>query len=272
MNQGIMLMNRLLFVLLCTLSFALPASAHDSWVQTNTNLIRTGDAIHIDLMLGNHGNEHRDFKLAGKVDLAAATLDIIAPDGKSYDIKPKLTDQGYEPGTGYWTASFICKAPGLYMVAHTYDKVVSYAPERSVKSSKTFFLVSQSLDSPPMDGKGFDRVMGYPLELVALDNPVTPMGPGQPLRVKLLLHGQPLANTRVSFIPRGVELRKDFDTRYERKTDEKGIAEFEPNQANSYLIVAHYLDESAGGKNYKSTKYSATMTLFVPAICPCCGE
>lgn len=87
----------------CALTIALLACvgcgfalAHDTWVQPNTNLIRTGDAIHIDLMLGNHGNEHRDFKLASKLSAdQIQSFDVIAPDGKKYDLKPDLIDLGY---------------------------------------------------------------------------------------------------------------------------------------------------------------------------------
>src|SRR5437588_9243193 len=104
------------------------ALAHDPWVQTNTNVVRTGDNVHIDLMFGNHGNDHRDFKLAGKVDLAAATLAVFDPDGKSYDLKGKLSDLGYAPKEGFWTTAFTPAKPGLYLVAQTSDKVVSYAP------------------------------------------------------------------------------------------------------------------------------------------------
>ena len=76
----------------------------------------------------------------------------------------------------------------------------------------------------------------------------------------------------VSFIPRGQTLKEGFDDRFERKTDETGTATFEPNDANYHLIVAHHADDKAAGEGYTSTKYSATISLFVPAICPCCGE
>ena len=82
----------------CALTIALLACvgcgfalAHDTWVQPNTNLIRTGDAIHIDLMLGNHGNEHRDFKLASKLSAdQIQSFDVFAPDGKKYDLNTSI--------------------------------------------------------------------------------------------------------------------------------------------------------------------------------------
>lgn len=248
------------------------ALAHDTWVQTNTNIVRVGDAIYIDLMLGNHGNDHRDFKLAGKVDPAAVTLSVIAPDGKTHDLKPSLADLGYAPKEGYWTTRFLTDQPGLYTIAQTSDAVVSYAPTRSVKSGKTFFVAGKSMDAVPIDNPGFDKPLGHALELVPLTNPVTPMGPGTVLRVKLLFKGKPVAGETISFIPRGQALKEGFDDRFERKTDSDGVATFEPKEANYYLVVAHRSDDTEGGEGYTSTKYSATMSLFVPAICPCCGE
>ncbi len=246
--------------------------AHDTWVQTNTNLIRSGDAVHIDLMLGNHGNEHRDFKLASKVSLEGCSLRVIAPGGKRYDLKDRLTDTGYTPKEGFWTSRFVTSVPGLYVVEHAVDKLVNHGtPARSLKSAKTLFVVSKSLDRVPQDNPGFDRAFGHALEIVPVTNPVTPMGPGQKLTVKLLLKGQPLANSQVSFIPRSETLTEVFDDRFERKTDANGLASFAPKSGDYYLVVAH-LKTDESGDGYEATSYSATLTVFVPEICPCCGE
>ena len=73
------------------------AAAHDTWVETNTNLIRARDAVYINLKLGNHGNHHRDFKIASKIDLEGCSLNVIDPAGKTYDLISELTDTGYAP-------------------------------------------------------------------------------------------------------------------------------------------------------------------------------
>lgn len=258
--------------LILLLAAASSAPAHDTWVETNTNLIRSGDAVYVDLKLGNHGNNHRDFKLASKVGLQDCTLNVLSPDGKSYDLKTELFDTGYAPKEGYWTAKFVPAHPGLYMIAHQLDRVVSYAPVRSIKSAKTFFVVSPSLDRVSTKNLGFDQVLGHSLEIVPLTSPVTPMGPGQPITVQLIYNGKPMANARVSFIPHGHQLKKDYDPDYERKTDIEGQATFTPRDGNAYLVVAHHKEPDEAGKNYESTKYSATLTVLVPEICPCCGE
>lgn len=261
---------------LTLLTFALlltsPALAHDTWVQTNTNLIRGGDAVHLDLMLGNHGNDHRDFKLASKTSLEGVTFRVRGPNDQTYDLKSRLNDLGYTPKEGFWSAKFSAAEPGLYIVDHTVDRIVNHGRAmRSLKSGKTCFVVSRSLDNVPSENPGFDRVLGHPLELVPEANPVTPMGPDVPIRVRLLFKGQPLADARVSFIPRGTTLAEDFDPQYERRTNENGRASFTPTDGNYYLVVVHHeTDESGDG--YVGTKYSATFTVFVPDVCPCCGE
>ena len=86
---------------------------------------------------------------------------------------------------------------------------------------------------------------------------------------------KPLAGERISFIPRGATLKNGFDETYERTTDAKGEASFEPTEANYYLIAAHKTEPkesgTLGGKAYEFTKYGATLTVYVPRLCPCCG-
>lgn len=247
-----------------------PVLAHDTWVETNVNLLRTGDAVFVDLKLGNHGNDHRDFKLASKVDLEPCTLTVTDPDGTSYDLLPGLVDTGYAPKEGYWTTKFVPAKPGMYVVSHTFDKVVHHGkPVRSIKSSKTCFVASNLLDRVPYLNPGFEKPFGHALEIVPMSNPVTPMGPGETIRVQVLFQGKPLPETVVSFIPQSVPLTEDFDDRYERTTDADGRASFIPKTGERFLVVVHHQTDE-GGDGYGETAYAATLTVYVPEICPCC--
>jgi len=263
--------------LLCALALCAPcAFAHDTWVETNTNVYRVGDVTHVDLKLGNHGNDHRDFKLASKLDPSATKFEVVAPDGKRFDLKTDLMDMGMAPKEGYWSATFTGSKAGIYCVLASSDNVVSYAPERSIKSAKTFFMESKSLDRVSPNVKGYSTRDGFPLELVPESSPIAPMGVGEPLALRLYFQGKPLANTKISFIPEGATLKEGFDGRYEAMTNQNGRATFIPKEAKRYLAVAHvYTKENgadANGKHYDTTKYSATLCVYVPAICPCCGE
>ena len=159
--------------------------AHDTWVQPNTNLVRTGDAVHIDLMLGNHGNDHRDFKLASKLSAdSVQAFAVLAPDGKTYDLKPALADLGYAPKEGFHSAKFVTGKSGLHVAYQTSDAVVNHGtPVRSVRSAKTYFVAGDSLDKLPKDLPGFDKPLGHAIELVPAANPVLGAGPGGYRRV-----------------------------------------------------------------------------------------
>lgn len=267
-------MRRLLLVAPFALALvAVPGPAHDTWVQTNTHIVRTGDAVHIDLLLGNHGNDHRDFKIAGKLPAeSVGAFRIFAPGGKSYDLKPDLADLGYAPKEGFHTAKFAPAKGGLYVAAQSSDGVVNHGkPVRAVRSAKAYFVASDSLDKVPANLPGFDTPLGHAFELVPEVNPVAPMGPGAAIKVKLLLAGKPLAGERVSFVPRGAALKEGLDPEYERVTDKDGRASFTPKTGNYYLVVAHRETDEKGDK-YESTKYAATLTVFVPEKCPCCAD
>ncbi len=260
-------------VLLVAALVAMSARGHDTWVQANTNLVRTGDVVHIDLMLGNHGNEHRDFKLASKIGLNGIKgMEVLGPGTYRLDLKQDLVDLGLAPKEGFHSARFVPDKPGLYAVIQTMDRVVNHGrPVRAVKSAKTYFGASDSLDKPALDFKGFEKPLGHELELVFLSNPVSPVGPGTAIKVQLFHKGKPLAGSKVSFIPRGTTLKEGIDSDYERITDKDGKASFTPKIGTFHLIVAHLQTEEKG-EGFEATGYSAALTVFVPQKCACCGE
>lgn len=246
------------------------ASAHDIWIEPSTNVVRAGDWLSLSLMLGNHGNEHRDFRLAGKVSPGDGTLSVVGPDGRKLDLTPNLLDVGYTPQEGYWTTRFGPTKPGLYTAVSLFDKVMSYAPVRDVKCAKACFVVSKSLDKVSRVNPGFDRVVGAPFEIVPLSNPITPMGPGETLRVRVLYRGKPMKGVRVGFVPRGAEAKGILDPAYEKTTGADGTVQMTLKEANAYLVAAHWTDRSAKGQGYDSVNYSATLFVIVPGLCPCC--
>ncbi|MFN9369276.1 MAG: DUF4198 domain-containing protein [Planctomycetia bacterium] len=246
------------------------ASAHDTWVQTATAVVRPDDVVHVDLALGNHGNDHRDFKLAGKLSsLEQATLAVHTPRGRTIDLVPDLVDLGYAPKEGYWSARTIAAEEGLHCIAHTLDRV--HGTKRTRKSAKAYFLVTRSLDTPPLSAAGnFATPLGHPLELVLETHPVLRAGPGREIKVRLLFRGQPLADERVSFIPRGAQLAEGFDPHFERRTDAEGRCSYTPREGNYLLVVARRTDADDRGPGHDRTVFSATLVLAVPQRCGCC--
>ena len=249
----------------------LPASAHDTWVQASPRLVRPGDVVYADLFLGNHGNDHRDFKVAGKLaSLEGTTLEVIAPDGSRTDLVPAAIDLGLAPREGFWSARHVPGESGLHCLAHT--RVGTHLGKRGIKSGKTYFVATDTLDTPPAGGLPHAEPLGHPLELVPEVHPVLENGAGKNIVVRLLLRGEPLADHRVSFIPRGAVLADGFDPAYERRTDAAGRCRFEPREGNLVLVVAHLDAPEESGADFQRTVYSATLILDVPQRCVCCDE
>jgi uncharacterized GH25 family protein len=245
--------------LLTALLLPLTAAAHDPWVQVNVVKQEAKQPVYADLMLGNHGNGHRDFLLASKIPLEASTLTLVGGNGAVTDLKPGIVDTGSEEKEGYWSVKIPSPAAGLQCVTHTYDAVVKYAPKRVVKSAKTYFISAAGNEG----GVTFSQPLGHALEIIPLDDP-TKATAGTKLKVRVLLKGQPLADTVVSCIPRGVELDTGFDANHEAKTDAKGEAELPLPEANRYLVVTHKKAPEETGENHSAgTDYAATLTLLV---------
>ncbi len=250
--------------LTCITAATRATNAHDTWVEVNTPEVRNGNVVYVDLKLGNHGNDHRDFKMHSLITLDKVKLAVKMPCGCTKDIKPGLTATASEPKQGYWTTRYTTTKPGLHVVAHELDTL--HGRTRAIKSAKTYFFVG----SDPAATKGplseCSAPLGHPLELIPLTNPVTESGPNKPIRVQVLFEGKPLANGRVSFIPRGQQLAEGFDETFERRTDDKGIAEFTPTEANIVLIAVHHDEPGRSGEGFDSTKFSATLTVAVPEV------
>ena len=262
-----------IFAVVAGLTLIGQAFAHDIWIEANQSLFRIGEPVSLSLMLGNHGNHHRDFRMASKVQAGQQNLSVISPDGKSLDLTTNLIDNGYEPKEGFWGGTFQGDKAGIFQAVSTFDQVMSYAPVRDIKCAKTYFALSQTLDNPKKVDVGFQRPVGAPLELIPVSNPVFELGVGTSFSVKLLYKGMPLKDTVVSFIPKGVTLSGEVDSKYEAKTDSKGVATVSLVQAGQWLIAAHVTDANASGEGYKSIGYSATIHIRVPNVCPCCiGE
>lgn len=257
------LTTQFLALMVAVASVTSVSNAHDTWVEVNSPEVRKGNVVYVALKLGNHGNEHRDFKLHSLITLDHVKLAVNMPCGCTKDIKPGLTATASEPKQGYWTARYTSTKPGLHVVSHELDTL--HGKIRAIKSAKTYFVVGSDAGATKGPLAKCSAPLGHPLELIPLTNPVTESGPGLPIRLRVIFENKPLAGARVSFIPRGQQLKEGFDEQFERRSDEKGIVEFTPADANLILAVAHHLEPTRSGDGFDSTHYAATLTIAVPA-------
>lgn len=247
------------------------AHAHDTWLQASPRLVQPDDVVHVGLFLGNHGNEHRDFKIAGKFrSLEGVKVGVIGPDKRTTDLVPDMVDLGYALKEGYWTPRFVPATAGLHCVAHCREGVRHGA--MGFKGGKAYFSASESLDSPAKPETTLPEPLGHSLELVLESHPVLACGPGKPIVVRLLLKWKPLADQVVSVIPRRATPAEGFAPNHERKTDADGWCSYTPKEGNLVLVVAHHVDPEEKRDDYEKASYAATLVPDVPQRCPCCAE
>lgn len=235
-------------------------AAHDTWIEPESGSVPTGEYCYIDLMLGNHGNNHRDFKLASKITLTHCTLEAFDPSGNRTDLKPALIDMGSADKEGYWTARFDFEQQGWHRFVHTLDTL--HRTTRAIKSAKTFVLATGS-ERATRQSTPVDKCDELGLELVLKTDP-NRIAAEQPMQLQVTRSGKPLSAARVAFIPRGKTLHGDFDKAYERISDADGIVQFTPREGNVVLAIVHHLEPEESGEVYDKTHYSAAIVIRVP--------
>src|SRR2546422_5828969 len=98
-----------------------PAVGHDGWVEITPAIVEKGQVATISLIQGNHSNEHRSYRIAGKWDQKYTTLLVVDSKGKQTTLTERLIDLGEDEDKvgpkgpkGFYLASFIPMEEGLY--------------------------------------------------------------------------------------------------------------------------------------------------------------
>jgi hypothetical protein len=88
--------SKLVLLTLFALIFFYPetASSHDGWVEITPTIVEKGQPATISLIQGNHSNEHRSYRIAGKWNQKYTTLVVIDPKGKNHALTDRIVDFG----------------------------------------------------------------------------------------------------------------------------------------------------------------------------------
>lgn len=251
-------MKRTVYFILALMLLTTNLSAHDTWIEAGPLVQPVGEYIYVNLMLGNHGNEHRDFKLASKITLTHCTLSCTSPSGNTSDLKPKIIDMGNAPKEGYWAARHELSEPGTYEFLHTLDTL--HGTIKVVKSAKTYVIADRNAAGSSVAQAADLKAHGLGLELQLLTD-LTQAAAGRELRIQVLRSGKPLSNARVTFVPRGVVLAEGLDSNHEKMSDAQGIVSYTPSQGNILLAIVHHVEPKESGEGYERTHYGAALVL-----------
>lgn len=247
-------------------SITTAAWAHDGWSQVNSPIIAQGEVSYVELMLGNHSNNHSSYRIEGRWSMPTTKVFVTTPQKKKVDITGTAFYTGEEVDTtepgqnNYYVSTFSSSQPGAYIVSVEGDSIFKHGEvaSRTLRSAKSFVAVA---DLPVMqrvkDLKGFSRqVSPDRAELVPQFNPVA-VKPGQKVSVKLFLKGKPLAGTDITLIRRSNSQSSHY------KTDANGAIQFTTGPADYYLLRAKPTTDEKREGEFDSTNYEATMTFVV---------
>jgi uncharacterized GH25 family protein len=247
------------------------ASAHDGWIEVPA-IVEKGQPVTIALMLGNHTNEHKSYRLAGKWDPKFTKLMVIDLSGKINDITSSLIDLGEDEEKtgpkgpkGFHIATFTPKTEGVHTVLAREEQVLQHGdgPKfRSIRSARSAFT---ALRTPRVvEGRkttGFGRTFAIEsvMEIVPISNPIA-VTQNDPVTFELRYKGKPFANQTVTVVGRlnGPASVQDLTT------DEKGRVRITAGAADFYLARAKF-DERSERKEgqYDLSSYESTYVFQV---------
>lgn len=266
-------------VALLAFFLALPvgALAHDGWVQTNTPIVAREETVYVDLLFGNHSQEHRSYRIDGQWSEATSKVFVTDAVGKKTDITSTRFYTG-EPATptapvknNGFVASFRSSLLGIMTITSEADSLYKGATStsRTLRSAKAFVAVS---DVPVLERVRALTQYGREVtpdraELIPLFSPVA-VQPLQTVTVQLNVKGQPVPNTEVSIVRRSNNSMPET-----KKTDGKGQVSFVVGPADYYLMRAKIENkyekplETPEGL-VKQLNYETTMTFIVQGASP----
>ncbi|HEY0687042.1 MAG TPA: DUF4198 domain-containing protein [Steroidobacter sp.] len=239
------------FALLMAMGCALPAAAHDFWIQPQQYWSQPDAAIPITLQVG-HGSERQRSQIRSN---RIASLFAVAPDGTMEDMRASLRLRGLQDD-GHLHFS----VPGTYLVVlQTDDRGRSALPAHRFNEyaraegltgaleqrERTGQMSSQAAESYRRVSKAIVQVgavemnrqahvttpLGLPLEIVPERSPYAEPLAGE-LPVRVFFEGQPLAGALVKL----TQLEHDAAPVEMRRTDSSGRASFSARGRGAWLL------------------------------------
>jgi uncharacterized GH25 family protein len=248
------------------------ASAHDGWVEITPTIVETGQVATIALIQGNHSNEHRSYRIAGKWDQKYTTLVVVDPNGKKNALTDRLIDFGEDDEKvgpkgpkGFYIASFTPNEEGIYQTIARQVRTVQQGDGPKLLTMRIAKTAFASLNVPGVSAtknlKGFDLMSGGGdgMEIFPVTNPMGIFSGGS-VTLELRLKGTPISGKIISLI-RKIDGSGSVQ---DRTTDEKGQVNFVVGPSDSYLARVNLEIESPrpDGRSDKNS-YEATYVFQV---------
>jgi uncharacterized GH25 family protein len=233
---------------------AAPAAAHDLWIEPSTFHPAVGARVAVRLKVGqNFVGEPlpRYDALVERFVLSSADGDraIEGQDGDEPAGSIAIPSAGVHV-VGYRSNnSYVSQEPQKfenYLREEGLERIVAWRAGRgeNQKPSREFFArcAKALLSSGDAPRKGFDRVLGFTLEIVPEKDPKG-WQPGRELLFRLLYEGKPLPGALVMALPQRTPEKK-----LSGRTDQNGHVAFALPHAGVWLVKAVHMIAADGRK------------------------
>jgi len=262
----------LLLVMAPSLISSLPASAHNGWVEISPAIVERNQPAMISLIQGNHSNEHKSYRIAGKWDAKNTVLSVIDPMGKSIALTDRLIDMGEDAEAigpkgpkGFHLASFVPKDDGLYQALARQARTSQQGDGPkvvTVRIAKTAFAAFKNPTVLAANNlKGFDRLIAGDdaLEFIPLHDPLAIFS-NDSIALELRHKAKPISGQVITLVRR----IDGFASVQERTSDEKGRVHFPVGPADSYLARVKLDEETTRPDGLKDrASYESTYVFQV---------
>ncbi|HVO93837.1 MAG TPA: hypothetical protein VMT22_13395, partial [Terriglobales bacterium] len=159
--------------------------AHDGWVEISPTLVEKNQPATIALIQGNHSNEHKSYRIAGKWDAKYTTLAVVDPKGKTNVLTDRLIDFGEDADAigpkgpkGFFLAPFVPEDEGLYQAVGRQARTLQHGDGPKIVTIRVAKAAFAAFKAPTVSAaktlKGFDRQIADndAVEFIPVNNPL----------------------------------------------------------------------------------------------------
>lgn len=266
---------RYLIVLTAVAGTATVLQAHDFFFRANSFLVAPGSTVSVRALNGTFSKSENSITRDRLSDLSiVGPAGHVHPDTASWSttgdtsvLTVKLGPQGtYVVGASLKPREITLKAkdfnlylsddgiPDVLALRKKKGELEKDATERYSKHIKAILQAGNKRD------RNFSAVLGYPAELVALDNPYTAKVRGS-IRVRSMVDGKPVANQLIVSGGRALSGARFPERRV--RSDASGVARIPlPRRGQWYVKFIHMAPFAGAGKIDYESKW-ATLTFEV---------
>lgn len=271
----------ILKTLAALLVLASASLAHDFWLQPSTFQPVVGERIDVRFLVGEHfvgdevGRKEERILSFVAVDSGGREEKILGRDGRApagmwRPSAPGLYVLGYR-GNGT-TIELEAEKFEHYLVSEGLEHVVAERKrlgesdrkgrESYARCPKSFVVATAEAPLTDAQRKGWDRTLGYPLEIVPTVDPLH-LAPDAQLAVRVLHQGAPLANALVGCMP-----KSDPKLEVRLRTDAEGRVAFAPTSGGVHMLRVVHMTRAAEGLDHDWESHWASLTFELPQRAP----